>query len=179
MQFRLYDCVQGDPDDTNDDYCFQCVGGGDLILCDKCNRSYHLYCIDPPLEAAPDGEWLCPAHLRSCARRKKSEVELLQQGALHYSERGMRHKPARVDAAKYQVYASGLALIPILECGTTHLWSCTCGRVWPTSCPSAPARGFKDYAHTFQSSHLQHGSRAKCCQRAWSTCLGSRALLGE
>ena len=27
-----------DPEDTNDEFCFQCGSGGDLLLCDKCDR---------------------------------------------------------------------------------------------------------------------------------------------
>ena len=44
-----------EPEDTNDDFCFRCGGGGDLLLCDRCDRSYHLYCVDPPLDVAPEG----------------------------------------------------------------------------------------------------------------------------
>jgi histone demethylase JARID1 len=68
------------------------------MLCDKCDRSYHLYCLDPPLETAPEGEWACPAH--SGVRSRKKEKELLELG--DRGDRGMRHKPPRLDA-KYQV----------------------------------------------------------------------------
>ena len=46
--------------DDNDDFCASCRGGGDLICCDGCTRSFHLKCVDPPLanDALPD-EWFC------------------------------------------------------------------------------------------------------------------------
>ncbi|KAL4249963.1 Protein RCC2 [Abortiporus biennis] len=31
------------------------------LECDKCDHPYHLKCLDPPLDAIPDGEWFCPA----------------------------------------------------------------------------------------------------------------------
>ena len=95
------------PEDTNDDFCFRCGGGGELVLCDKCDRSYHLYCVDPPLESAPEGEWACPAH-RPGQRGRKKELELLELDAGGSRERGMRHKPARVDATKYQIGPTAL-----------------------------------------------------------------------
>ena len=63
-----------DATDTNDDFCFVCRGGGDLLLCDKCDRSYHLFCRDPPLEKAPEGEWACPAHKAGRSSRKGKVV---------------------------------------------------------------------------------------------------------
>ena len=32
---------------------------GRLILCDECDISYHIYCLDPPLDAVPKGTWKC------------------------------------------------------------------------------------------------------------------------
>lgn len=26
----------------------------------QCDNPYHLACLDPPLDAVPDGEWFCP-----------------------------------------------------------------------------------------------------------------------
>ena len=31
-----------------------------MLLCDGCNSGWHIYCLEPPLEDVPDGEWLCP-----------------------------------------------------------------------------------------------------------------------
>lgn len=56
-------------------FCACCVCGGKdcpdkQILCDECDMAYHLWCVEPKLEAVPeDDDWYCP----SC-RRDTSEV---------------------------------------------------------------------------------------------------------
>ena len=48
-------------EDTNDsDVCDVCQDVGELLVCDKCETSYHLGCLRPPLEDIPDGDWFCP-----------------------------------------------------------------------------------------------------------------------
>jgi hypothetical protein len=42
------------------DFCAVCDDGGELILCDKCERPYHLGCLNPPVKAIPEGDWYCP-----------------------------------------------------------------------------------------------------------------------
>ncbi|KAL4236714.1 ubiquitin-like with PHD and RING finger domains 2 [Mactra antiquata] len=48
-------------------HCACCVCGGKQeperqILCDECNKAYHLQCMDPPLDKIPDDdEWYCPS----------------------------------------------------------------------------------------------------------------------
>lgn len=39
--------------------------GGDeyMLLCDGCDHGYHTYCLKPPLEQVPEGDWFC----RDCA----------------------------------------------------------------------------------------------------------------
>ncbi|VDK23878.1 unnamed protein product [Taenia asiatica] len=32
----------------------------DLLLCDNCDRGYHLSCVAPELTEPPDGTWICP-----------------------------------------------------------------------------------------------------------------------
>lgn len=59
------DCVlpaeEGDGYETDhQDYCEVCQQGGEIILCDTCPRAYHLVCLDPELEKAPEGKWSCP-----------------------------------------------------------------------------------------------------------------------
>ena len=50
-----------DPMDTVK--CVTC-GSGDyddeLLLCDGCDDSHHMFCLDPPLLSLPPGEWRCP-----------------------------------------------------------------------------------------------------------------------
>ncbi|KAI0029722.1 hypothetical protein K488DRAFT_55735 [Vararia minispora EC-137] len=49
----------------NQDHCSACRSLGSLVYCDSCTRAYHLWCLDPPMEASdlPEGEnrWFCPA----------------------------------------------------------------------------------------------------------------------
>jgi chromodomain-helicase-DNA-binding protein 4 len=45
---------------NHQDYCEVCQQGGEIILCDTCPKAYHLVCLDPELEQAPEGDWSCP-----------------------------------------------------------------------------------------------------------------------
>uniref|UniRef100_A0A5S6QHK0 Chromodomain-helicase-DNA-binding protein 3 n=1 Tax=Trichuris muris TaxID=70415 RepID=A0A5S6QHK0_TRIMR len=58
--------AKGDDDDEDgyetdhQDYCEVCQQGGEIILCDTCPRAYHMVCLDPDMEEAPEGRWSCP-----------------------------------------------------------------------------------------------------------------------
>jgi len=45
---------------NHQDFCEVCQQGGEIILCDTCPKAYHLVCLDPELEQAPEGDWSCP-----------------------------------------------------------------------------------------------------------------------
>ncbi|KAM9812880.1 tyrosine-protein kinase BAZ1B isoform X1 [Syngnathus typhle] len=52
--------------------CKVCRKKGDdekLILCDECNKAFHLFCLRPVLHRIPEGEWLCTACQPTLARR--------------------------------------------------------------------------------------------------------------
>ncbi|KAG5233683.1 PHD finger family protein [Salix suchowensis] len=56
--------------DYSDVYCERCGSGespGELLLCDKCDKGFHLFCLRPILVAVPKGSWFCP----SCSKQKK------------------------------------------------------------------------------------------------------------
>ena len=39
---------------------WECVGqDNDLLLCDVCDRGFHIFCLKPPLEKPPEGRWVC------------------------------------------------------------------------------------------------------------------------
>ncbi|KDN53130.1 hypothetical protein K437DRAFT_242549 [Tilletiaria anomala UBC 951] len=43
--------------------CEICMSGEDgvsMLLCDECNRGYHMYCLNPPIATVPKSEWYCP-----------------------------------------------------------------------------------------------------------------------
>ena len=33
----------------------------EMLLCDGCDRGFHMLCLEPPLSAVPDGDWYCDA----------------------------------------------------------------------------------------------------------------------
>jgi hypothetical protein len=56
----------GDSDDLDIDntVCVGCGSGADdenMLLCDGCDKGYHIYCVVPKLSAIPDGDWFCTA----------------------------------------------------------------------------------------------------------------------
>lgn len=51
---------EGGYETDHQDYCEVCQQGGEIILCDTCPRAYHLVCLDPEMEEAPEGVWSCP-----------------------------------------------------------------------------------------------------------------------
>lgn len=44
--------------------CEACRGGhaeDRIILCDRCDKGWHLQCLEPPLSSVPVGDWICPS----------------------------------------------------------------------------------------------------------------------
>ena len=70
--------MNGDKDDNNDDFCYVCRFGGELILCDYCTLSYHVSCAG--LKCAPRGDFKCPM---CCDQHKKKKN-------LQYDERPLK-----------------------------------------------------------------------------------------
>ncbi|XP_063786894.1 chromodomain-helicase-DNA-binding protein 3 isoform X3 [Pseudophryne corroboree] len=57
------------------DYCEVCQQGGEIILCDTCPRAYHLVCLEPELEHAPQGKWSCPHCEKEGVQWEAKELE--------------------------------------------------------------------------------------------------------
>ncbi|XP_040271140.1 chromodomain-helicase-DNA-binding protein 3 isoform X2 [Bufo bufo] len=57
------------------DYCEVCQQGGEIILCDTCPRAYHLVCLEPELERAPQGNWSCPHCEKEGVQWEAKELE--------------------------------------------------------------------------------------------------------
>ncbi|XP_055826972.1 histone-lysine N-methyltransferase ATXR6 isoform X2 [Solanum dulcamara] len=56
--------VMVEEDEFSDTLCEKC-GSGDypaqLLLCDKCDSGFHLFCLRPILASVPKGSWFCPS----------------------------------------------------------------------------------------------------------------------
>lgn len=49
-------------DEVYDQICEQCRSGLHaevMLLCDRCNKGWHIYCLSPPLKRIPPGNWYC------------------------------------------------------------------------------------------------------------------------
>ncbi|CDP05029.1 unnamed protein product [Coffea canephora] len=57
-------------EDYSNACCEKCGSGEDadeLLLCDKCDRGFHLFCLRPILASVPKRSWFCP----SCSNNKR------------------------------------------------------------------------------------------------------------
>uniref|UniRef100_A0A9J7YX58 Tyrosine-protein kinase BAZ1B n=1 Tax=Cyprinus carpio carpio TaxID=630221 RepID=A0A9J7YX58_CYPCA len=54
-----------------------------LILCDECNKAFHLFCLRPALYRIPAGEWLCPACQPTTARRSSRVRGIVLLGTIY------------------------------------------------------------------------------------------------
>ncbi|XP_066189214.1 tyrosine-protein kinase BAZ1B isoform X2 [Sylvia atricapilla] len=59
-----------------------------LILCDECNKAFHLFCLRPALYEIPDGEWQCPACQPLTARRSSRGRNYAEDSAEDEGEEG-------------------------------------------------------------------------------------------
>lgn len=44
-----------------------------MLLCDRCDNGFHMYCLNPPLQSIPESEWICGNCLsnKKVVRKKK------------------------------------------------------------------------------------------------------------
>lgn len=56
-----------DPDSYACDRCKRHDEEETMILCDLCDRGFHMACLDPPLTLIPEGDWVCPHCLATAA----------------------------------------------------------------------------------------------------------------
>lgn len=53
-------------------FCLVCGRGDEedrLLLCDGCDDSYHTFCLIPPLQDVPKGDWRCPKCVAEVSRQ--------------------------------------------------------------------------------------------------------------
>ncbi|EME31402.1 PHD and RING finger domain-containing protein 1 [Galdieria sulphuraria] len=80
-------------------YCAFC--GSDtneqvLLLCDGCNVGMHTYCLTPPLDEVPPGEWFCPECQES---RQAEQISNISRSRVALRNRRTRRRTTRVSGS--------------------------------------------------------------------------------
>lgn len=60
-------------EDYSDCMCERCGSGEqpkELLLCDKCDKGFHMKCLRPILARVPIGSWICPKCCSELERQK-------------------------------------------------------------------------------------------------------------
>ncbi len=92
--------------------CAICMSGDDgtsMLLCDECNRGYHMFCLTPPLATVPKSEWYCPPCLVGTGENYGFEEG--QTHSLHsFWERSEKFRKAWWTAHRHRVSGSTAAI---------------------------------------------------------------------
>ena len=51
----------GGGDDVSCEACGSGDAAAELMLCDGCDRGFHIFCLRPILPRVPAGDWFCPS----------------------------------------------------------------------------------------------------------------------
>ena len=87
--------------DDDDAFCTKCKGkkrAAQMLLCDGCNQGMHLFCMEPPLDAVPDGDYYCV----ECHQLRQQRVEASEAPPLHTAaaiESAPEHEPLLASAS--------------------------------------------------------------------------------
>ncbi|XP_017045294.1 histone-lysine N-methyltransferase 2C isoform X2 [Drosophila ficusphila] len=104
--------------------CTVCEGCGKkndearLLLCDECDISYHIYCVNPPLETVPTGNWKC-SFCTLCQKCGRNPTEKNEFGDSNMVECLPCSSQSSCFVCKNS-YANGEMII---QCEQCELWS--------------------------------------------------------
>lgn len=85
----LCECVKCsvEPEDLmaqkNDDECYTCHTGGDLVCCDECPRAFHSHCHLPAVDGDSSGEWICTFCVFRNSQQWRDSSSMTEQEALN------------------------------------------------------------------------------------------------
>lgn len=66
-----------------------------LLLCDGCNFALHTFCVTPPLEQVPEGQWFCS----SCNSGIARALRIAERHRQHQQQRRSSDTPTRSNSS--------------------------------------------------------------------------------
>ena len=84
-------------DNTQCELCAKKDDGDKMLLCDKCGRGYHMFCLKPQLKGIPAGNWYCG----DCIKRSKASSA--KKDTSKRASTGTKKKSLRPLATAYEV----------------------------------------------------------------------------
>ena len=57
-------------------YCGFDDDDNNQLICDLCESQFHIYCLNPPLHAVPDGDWACPICVKFALKNPNHDVAI-------------------------------------------------------------------------------------------------------
>ncbi|XP_045626390.2 chromodomain-helicase-DNA-binding protein Mi-2 homolog isoform X5 [Procambarus clarkii] len=149
------------------DYCEVCQQGGEIILCDTCPKAYHLVCLEPELEEAPEGKWSCPTCEAEGVKEEDEHMEYCKVCKVSKHQDGGELLCCDSCVNAYHTYCLSPPLYQVPE-GEWTCQRCACeplpGRVqkilfWRFVDPPKPPENWKeivgDKAEKYQSKQLR------------------------
>ncbi|XP_067237684.1 nuclear body protein SP140-like protein isoform X2 [Chanodichthys erythropterus] len=68
---------------NNDDVCYVCHSGGDLVCCDECPRAFHSHCHLPAVDEDSPGEWICTFCVLRTSQQWRDSSSMTEQEAFN------------------------------------------------------------------------------------------------
>lgn len=86
--------AEEEDDDEHQEFCRVCKDGGELLCCDSCPSAYHTFCLNPPLDTIPDGDWRCPRC--SCPPLTGKAEKIITWRWIEQQESGAKKKKTKI-----------------------------------------------------------------------------------
>uniref|UniRef100_A0A0D9WUG4 [Histone H3]-trimethyl-L-lysine(4) demethylase n=1 Tax=Leersia perrieri TaxID=77586 RepID=A0A0D9WUG4_9ORYZ len=147
---RKADAMPAVLNEAMDQVCEQCNSGlhGDvMLLCDRCDKGWHLYCLSPPLQTVPPGNWYCSECMNSDSncfgfvhRRKNCQLETLRRFDDRVRKRWFGHKSpshAQVEKQFWEIVEGKAGELEVMY--GSDLDTSIYGSGFPRLCDSVPS----------------------------------------
>lgn len=84
--------------------CDQGATTDDLLICDACDKGFHMECLDPPLNSLPEGRWICPICVPLPNRKRGGSRGQLTSQSSFGGDFCLSHKRIRKSTSYYSNY---------------------------------------------------------------------------